>query len=191
MPSVNLAPGTQYAIAARKRRIRLFVVAVIVLIVVAIAWVGLFLYESQLKTQVRGVQEQLSNVQAELASLSDGAKRVEQFEKQINALAAVLKDHIEWEPVLQNVEKLMPPATRLSSLEANAETGELFLSGHTPDIDQLSQAIASLKSDASPFMLGKLSGVTRVEIPQEEGTPPVIDYVFDAEFSFAKSLVKP
>ncbi|MBI3250554.1 MAG: hypothetical protein HYZ61_01730 [Candidatus Andersenbacteria bacterium] len=191
MPSVNLAPGTQYAIAARHRRQRLFWLALVIFVILALIWVGMLLYRKQVEGELSDTRDQLSTVQSELARLNDEAQRVEAFEKQLSSLSQLMQEHVVWEPLFQGIERLLPAPVRLTNLEAKGETGELFLTGRTPDVDQLSQALASLETESSPFDVGQLTQVTRVETPAGEGEPALVDYVFEAELTFDRNLITP
>lgn len=191
MPSVNLAPGTKQVVAAQRRRRRLFFVTALVLFAVAAVWGGLFFYGLQLSTRTEAVREEIRGVQAEIARLASDAERVQLFEDRLAAVSSLLNGHIEWETVLQGIERLLPTTVTLTDLQVNADSGGVVVSGRTTDIDQVSLALASFLADQSQtvFSGGELTSVQRKEVTGPEGSPPIVSYTFQILLSLRSSAV--
>ena len=192
MPGVNLAPGTQHIVAARKRRRRLFAVTWILIILLVVVWAGLFLYSQQLERQLVQTESRLQTVQTEIARLNNQAKRVEQFEAQLASLSALLNQHVVLEPVLQSIEGRLPPSLRLESLAIHARDGSVQIVGATSDIDQVAQAIASFNSGSlsDAFSNVEFGSVQRAEQAAGEDEQAEVNYGFTIDFSFDPSLVQ-
>lgn len=190
MPSVNLAPGTQQVVAAQRRRRRLFFLTFLIVLAVGMAWGGLVFYRENLSDQLADEQEQLRTIQTEIARLSGNAERVELFEQRLSAVAGLLDRHVDWEPVFQAIERLLPGTVVLKSLQVDSDQGQLSISGATTDTDQVAQALASLLSDQNQtiFSDGQFSQVGRTVLA-EEGEQQVVEYDFQITLSFDESIL--
>jgi len=193
MPSINLAPGTQFIVEARRRRRRLFFLSGLIAAVAILVWAGMFFYNRQLQQQQADLAERIRNVQLEIAKQDEDAKRIVLFEERLKALDILLDQHISWNVVLSDLERLIPADVVLTRLEVNSETGGLSLTGLTPDIDRVSLALASLVENTdhvSSFKDGKLFDVRRQETRDEAAGTVTSQYVFTAELSFQPSILK-
>lgn len=191
MPSVNLAPGTQYIIAAKKRRRRVFAGVWSITALLVLIWLGLFAYQRQLEAQLEQTENKIRDVQSEIARLNEEAQRVEQFEAQLASLGDLLGQHISWDPVLQSIETLTPQSVRLESLTLRADDGQVNMIGTTTDIDQVAQAIASLTRGEGAATLENVEfgSARRTEVGnEEEGV--TVDYDFTLSFSFNPNLIR-
>lgn len=192
MPSVNLAPGTQQIVAARRRRRRLLLLTALVLLAVGMAWGGLLWYEQSLNQDHAALQDRLRTVQTEIARLSTSAERVQLFENRLAVLGGLLNQHVRWEPLLQNIERLLPPSVTITALTIDATLGEVSLQGFTTDTDQVAQALASLLSDKTQtvFTDGTYSSIQqKVVAGAEEGAPAQVQYEFGITLSFNPSIL--
>lgn len=193
MPSVNLAPGTQYIIAAQRRRRRLFMWSIILVVALLGVWAALFMYAWQLEQRKTALEDQRRGVQLEIAKLDEGAQRVTLFEKRLASLDNLLDLHISWNVVLQDLERLLPADTVLTGFDVNSETGKLSVQGLTGNIDQVAQTLASLvntPTHSTVFSGGTLQNIQREEQQQEEGETTVqyrfsMDLVFDSSLLYA------
>ncbi len=192
MPSVNLAPGTQYIIAAQRRRRRIYIWSTFLMIVLILVWAGLLIYVRQLDKQNRALEDQLRAVQLEIAKLDEGAERIALFEKRLASLDELLDVHVSWNVVLADLERLLPLGTVLTGFEISKETGKLSVQGLTANVDQVAETLASLvnaPAHAAVFSQGTLENVVREEQKQEEAQEAIVQYRFSMELSFNPSLL--
>lgn len=190
MPSVNLAPSTQLAVAAGRRRRRLFLLSILIVLIVALVWGGLFFYQSTLDQNLQATQSQVRKVESEIARLASDADRVQSFESRLNAVSLLLNSHVNWDPVLQSVEQLLPQTVTLKAINVQEKTGKMTVEGVTSDVDQVSQSLASFLADKnnSVFTSGKLTSVLR----KTSGTPDqgiTVNYDFQIELAFSPSVL--
>lgn len=192
MPSINLAPGTQYIIAARKRRVQLYALAIIIVGIFACAWVVLAQYEGSLLNQDEKLQTDISNANAQIEALRDKAVRVSLFEKRLVEIKTLLSTHVQWNPVFDALEKLLPADTLITSIDAASDSPTITIQGVTSNIDQIAVAIASLTRSQpgtivgtqvpSIFTAGSLKNVQRQE--QKTGEQVTSVYTFSMTLTF-------
>ena len=166
MPSINLAPGTQYIIAARKRRARLYVIAGVIVLVFLLGWGGLFAYKQSLVQQQDKVQQEITNADGRIEELKEDAIRVTLFERRLTEVKKLLDSHITWAPVLSDLERLLPADTVLTNIDASSDSNVITLQGTTGQMDQVSLAIASLSAGQghpSIFESGSVKVIQRQE----------------------------
>lgn len=193
MPSINLAPGTQFIVEARRRRRRLFMLSGLIALGVLLIWSSLFLYNYSLAGRQAALAERIRNVQVEISKLDADAKRIVLFEERLKALDVLLNEHISWEVVWRDLERLLPGDVVLKRLEAGSETGGVSLTGLTLDIDKVALALASLIESTdhpSAFREGKLAEVRREENSNAESGVVSVQYLFSADLKFNPSLLK-
>lgn len=186
MAEINLAPGTEYAGLLRKRRRRVLLLAAAIVVASLAIWGGLFIYEQQLIQNKQNVTQQLASVEAEITRLGDQAQRVTLFEGRTRALDSLLARHITWDPLLRDLERLLPAPTVVNRLKVNVDEGTVELIAETPDLDIIAQTLASLiaaPTHASLFTSGSLDNTSRV---QQESAPgdAVVRYEFGSTLTF-------
>jgi len=167
MSSINLAPGTQYVMVARKRRLRLYAIAVSIITIFGLGGMGLFLYTRALQASSEDVKKQLTVVDQDIQALHTEALRVTLFEKRLVDISKLLDSHIGWEKILADLERLLPADTVVTQLTAGSEGATVNLSGTTQSIDQIALALASLTKDVnhpSVFTNGTVKTIQRNEL---------------------------
>lgn len=180
MASINLAPGTEYIIAARKRRQRLYGISVGIIVLFAIGFAVLFFIQQSLTTKNDDLKVSIQTATDQIHQSQLDATRVLLFEKRLRETARLLDAHINWNPVFADIERLLPPTTVLTSVEAGSNSNVIIINGATPDIDTIAQAIASLSASAnhpSIFKNGSLVSVKKVDVKNGEQT--VSSYTFN------------
>ena len=185
--SINLAPGTQQIVELRRRRQRLFVISAVVAGITAVAWGILFLYHRQLVSQEKTIQEHIDTVQRKISSLDTDAQRIIAFEERLNDLGALLDAHVSWDPLLADFERLLPPATVITSLDASIENKKIALTGVTPDVDQVALTLASLQNSPghkTVFTNVAVSAINRNDTKAADGSVAATNYGFTAELQF-------
>lgn len=190
MPSINLAPGTQYIIAARKRRVRLYAIAVVIIILFILAWGSLYTYEQSLMKTSDDTQTQINTANAQIQTLHADAVRVALFEKRLVEVKTLLNTHVHWNSVFADLERLLPSDTILTSFDAASDSPTITIQGVTSQMDQVSLAIASLTaSDAHPsvFQSGTIKSIQRQE--QKNGDQTTVLYAFTVTLTFESKVL--
>lgn len=185
MPSINLAPGTQYIIAARKRRIRLYAIAVLVIAVFCATWASLYTYQVSLAKADEVLVTKIQSADEQIQTLHNDAVRVALFEKRLTEVQTLLDSHANWEVVFSDLQRLLPADTVLTSFDAASDTPIIAIQGTTTQIDQVSVAVASLAaSEAHPsiFTSGSVKNVQRQE--QTVGDQTSVVYSFTINLTF-------
>ncbi|MEO6077993.1 MAG: PilN domain-containing protein [Candidatus Andersenbacteria bacterium] len=179
MPSINLAPGTEYIIAARRRRQRLYGISVAVVLLFAIGYGVLFFIQQSLTNQNEALKTDIQALDAKIQSSKTDATRVALFEKRLTETTGLLNAHVKWDQVFTDVERLLPSSVVLTSVEAGTDASIVTISGTTADMDAVAQTIASLSAGQnhdSMFSNGTIKSVSRVE--QKNGDQIVTSYTF-------------
>ncbi len=179
---------------ARKRRRRLFVIAVVIVIVTILAWLGLVAYEQRLKGQQATIDEQIRAVELEIAKIEPNANRITRFEDRLEALDGLLNQHVSWNKVLQDVERLLPPTTTLGLFIADGNKGTISVEATTENIDQVAVTLATLlntDNHETIFTAGTLNSVKRQVVNStDEESPEKVEYSFGAELRFDPSIIR-
>lgn len=190
MPSINLAPGTQYIIAARKRRVRLYGIAVLVVFLFGAAWAALYTYHQALSANNEAIETKIKTANAQIETLRADAVRVALFEKRLREVSKLLETHVRWNAVFADLERLLPSDTVLTSFEAASNAPTITVQGATAQVDQVSLAIASLTAaDAHPsvFMSGSVKNIQRQE--QKNGEQVSVTYGFTMTLTFDPNIL--
>lgn len=191
MATINLAPETQYRLNAEKRRrvVLLFAGAVIglTLLLGAILWI----VAAQTDRRLKDTAGRLRTVETEIARLQSTADRVLLFEQRLTAFNTLLDHHIVWDPLLREIERLLPAPAVLTQLSFEASEGVAHLAGRTPSLDDIAQTLASLTAKpphTTLFSRAELKSATRQQDAQV--TPGVVTYGFTADIMFDPAAVK-
>lgn len=194
MPTgVNLAPGTQYVLAARHRRRRLYALSALILFFLLAVWLGLRFFQSGLAGKASALDTRVRAVEMEIARLNSDSQRIVLFEKRLATLNTLLDQHVSWEPVLADLERLLPANTTLTFFDGSAATGFLEIQGITPDVDAVAVALASLvevPGHSSVIKKGRIGGIQRQEEQNPEGQVVGSSYSFSAELTFDPSVLR-
>lgn len=185
--SINLAPGTQYIVASRQRRQRLYLLSMVIAALAAIAWAGLAMYKWQAEKKLTAVTGNLQTLEAAISKLDTDAKRIVLFEQRLKNLDQLLDAHISWNPLLAEIERLLPVTTVLTAIGVDSTQTTLTVSGFTPDIDQVAQTLASLidaPGHKTIFSRALINTITRQEQKNSDGTLGTTRYEFGAELTF-------
>lgn len=179
MPSINLAPGTEYIIAARRRRQRLYIIAVVIVVIFAIAFGVMFFIQQSLTNQNEALKGNIQTVEAQIQKSKTDATRVALFEKRLTETKTLLDQHVRWDQVFADLERLMPANTTLTGIDTGVDSSTVSVQGFTADMDVVAQTIASLSAGTnhvSMFSNGEVKEVTRVE--QKNGDQTTAGYTF-------------
>ena len=191
MPSINLAPGTQYVIIARKRKIRLYAIAVGIIIIFLVGGGGLYFYVQSLQSSSDEIKNQITAVDQKIQALREDALRVAFFEKRLTDTSQLLSNHIGWNKVFADLERLLPADTVFTSFDASSSNSSITVKGTTQNIDQVGLALASLTKDvnhASLFEKGSVKTIQRQSQPGAEGASAIL-YAFDMMLEFNKNAL--
>lgn len=186
MPSINLAPGTQYIITARKRRVRLYGIAVAIIVIFLLGWLGLYMYVRSLTASSEEVKAQITSVDQKIQALREEATRVSLFEKRLTDVSHLLDSHIGWDKVFAEVERLLPGDTVLTSFDAVSDSSTITVQGTTQNLDQIALALASLtssKNHPSIFERGSVKEIRRQDQKVGEATVTVYTFTMTLEFN--------
>lgn len=186
MAEINLAPGTEYLALARRRRQRVFGIAAGIVLLLGGAWGGLFLLQRSSERQQHDLEAQLSATEAEIMRLGEQSGRVKLFEERLTAIAGLLDSHISWDPLLRDLERILPPPTVITRLKVDVASQTVELSGETPDVDAVAQTLASLASTQprpTIFSLASLHGINRLAQTNPDGQIVNVRYEFTAHFT--------
>ena len=184
MPSINLAPGTQYVIAARKRRRRLYGISILIIAVFFGGWMLMYGYLLSLRSSSDDLQKELQGVNQRIQTLREDALRVTLFEKRLVDVTTILNNHISWDRVFGDIERLLPPDAVVASFDAQSGSSTIVLRGRTQNIDQVALALASLTSSAGTPSIFE-SGSVKEVVRQEQESGAVYSFTMMLEFNQA------
>lgn len=193
MAEINLAPGSEYAGLIRKRRRRTYGLAILIALTLTLVWGGLFVWQQRLIRDRRDLDRRLAGIEAEITRLGDQGRRVTLFEQRLIATDNLLNQHVAWDPLLQDLEHLLPPPLIVNHLKVGLREGTIELAGETPDSDIIAQALASLVSQSTRptiFTSGILQSVSRLEQANPAGEIISVSYKFTANLVFDPSKLR-
>src|SRR3989344_4287266 len=146
MAQINLAPGSQYLIAVRRRRRMIYGTAAVIALVVIIVGAVLSVMVSRAEAEEQALQQQVQSVETQIAQASEKVKRIQLFEQRLTTLSQLMQNHRTWTRYAEELERLLPPETILTDIQGDYENGTIQLTGSTPNIDSAAIALASLKN---------------------------------------------
>lgn len=191
MPSINLAPGTEYIIAARRRRQRLYVISFVIIAIFAIGYGVLFFVNQSLTSQNEALKGNIQTVDAQIQQSQSDAVRVSLFEKRLTETKTLLDGHVKWGQVFADVERLLPANTSLTGIDAGTDSSTVTIQGFTPDMDSIAQTVASLsagQNHISIFSNGAVKAINRVD--QKNGDKTVTGYTFTITLTIDPSRLR-
>lgn len=190
MPSINLAPGTQYIMTARKRRVRLYSIAAVIILIFASWGIGLYVYVRILTAKSDGIKTEITIANQKLSKLREESKRVELFENRLVSVSKILDSHISWEQVFAELERLLPLDTVLTSFSASSTSPTIVLGGITKNIDQVALAFTSLtKSNGHPTLF-EGGTVNEIKLQNRNEVLPNDLYTFSMMLQFNTAALK-
>jgi uncharacterized protein YpmB len=190
MPSINLAPGTQHIIIARKRRRRLYAIAGFICIVFAVGWGALYLYKQSLTTKSDAITQDIQIANKQIQDSRDQVTRVALFEHRLTDVGKLLDSHIGWGKVFADVERLLPGDTVITSFDAKKGVSTIQIKGRTQNMDQVALALASLTAGPnhpSVFTGGSIQSIQRQEAGDGAGGPV---YAFTLVLDFDQNVLQ-
>jgi Tfp pilus assembly protein PilN len=193
MATINLAPDTEFRRAAEKRqRLILFMSAIIVLVVI-VSGGGIWLFKVYTERTLARASTNLRAVETEIARLDESAQRVILFEERLKAMDALLNQHVTWDPIVREVERLLPAPAVLQTATFNGRDGMIQITGRTPDLDTVAQTLASLSSQPARttlFSSAVLRSTKREEQRPEGQTVATVYYTFIADLRFNPTVLR-
>lgn len=188
MAQINLVPGSQYRLLVRRRRRVLYSLTMLLAGATVAAGIILSLLVSIAENTAQSVQQELHSVETQIAAASEQVKKIQLFEGRLASLDQLLANHRIWSLYLQEIERLLPPETILTSLKGNHSDRTLELSGTTPNIDSISVALANLQNQApghpTLFVTGTISNVVQVDQTGPAGELLGHRYAFKMSLTF-------
>jgi Tfp pilus assembly protein PilN len=192
--SINLAPGTQYLAEARARRRRLFILSGVIAVGMVVVWLGLVIYQIQIRNSATSTTQQIQQVNADISKLDSDSQRIVLFESRLNDLTSLLNTHVTWAPLFTAIEQLIPSNATVTGVDVSSGTGLITITGQTPDVDTVASSLTSLSTNQGNnktiFTSATLSNITRNQIQGVNGAPDVINYKFAANFSFDPKIIQ-
>jgi len=194
MATVNLAPNTEYLLVARRRQRSIFTIVAIVAVILLVVWFIIFSLQSSLDNQIEDSRGRLRAIESEIARLASIAERIELFEGRLVGLDQLLASHINWDPLLKEIERLLPPTATLTHLTTQTTDGGLEMVGFINNLDQLSQALASLENEpqhSSLFSSARLTSVTREPVVDSVSSDQIGErYQFTVQFKYNPEVLR-
>lgn len=185
MATINLAPSNEYQVATQRRQRVLFIAALVLIVLLILVWAILFGLTVQADNNNDENGKRLAALETEIAEQSEDNQRIILFERRLNAMDGLLKQHVTWDPLLREVERLLPPSTTLDKASMKVTDGTITVNGVTPDLDQLSQTIASLTTKGGHSTLFKKVELTHTERREQK----VDNVVVGAAYSFGLDII--
>lgn len=184
MPSINLAPGSQYIIAAQKRRVRLYSIAAIIVVFFTLAWGALYSYENVVAKKDAALQQKIQDANVQIQALRTDAVRVALFEKRLGEIKQLLDSHIHWNGVFAEIERLLPGDTVMTNIEAVSDAPTMNIQAVTSQLDSISIAIASLTNSGASglFQSASVKNIQRQE--QRNGDRVSVVYSYTIVLAF-------
>ena len=186
MAQINLAPGSQYILSARRRQRVLYGLTIVLAVITTATGIGLSFAVGQAQERQQAMQQELQSVETQIATASETVKKIQLFEQRLANLDQLLPNHRLWSLHLQEVERLLPPDTILTGLKGSHDTKTLELSGTASNIDSVAVALATLLSQEpghpTLFKDGTVNTVGRVAQTNPAGE------VIGQRYSFAMKL---
>ena len=191
MATINLAPGTQYLTAIRRRRRFLYGLSAVVIALVVLIWATLFFMNQAAARNLQEAQGELSALERRIAEAGPDVERITLFEQRLAAVDSLLDRHSKYSVALLEIERLLPPPTVLTNLNIDTRLGVADIVGKTPTIDEVAQTLASLATTpgrTTIFKEAELQSILRNEVKTGDVVTGV-EYVFKARLPFNPSIL--
>jgi len=185
MATINLAPETRYVVEQKRQRRVLFAISLGIGLLLALLWGALFATRAIVGGRLTETTNRIATVETEIAQLESVAERITLFEARTAALKQLTKTRLGWDPFLKEIERLLPASAVLTTLSVQGHEGAVQLTGVTPDLDLLAQALASLKDQtghATLFSEASLRNATQQTA--EAAANGLSGYLFNLKLTF-------
>ncbi len=110
----------------RKNLIQISVSLAIAAGLVALAYLGIFIYDYVNNKNLNPVRDRLTRVNQEIASLEQNTQALSAFQNTLGSLRTLLNDHIYWTRFLQKLEEVTLKSVKYESLTVSS-TGNTFV----------------------------------------------------------------
>jgi Tfp pilus assembly protein PilN len=181
--AVNLAPETFFAQAARRRRNIILAIAILIAALLGIAWLTLFWLVRNSTNELTRAEQELAAVEREVERNRPLVDRVSLFEQRLKSFDELLAQHVTWNPMFGDIEKLVPAPVTLEGLNAELKQGTMTLRGSAATVDDIAQMVASLKS--RPEKTTMFNNIVVENIVQEDDAETgVRQYMFSLTMAF-------
>ena len=190
--AINLAPGTQYIIEARKRRQRLYITSFAIVLITLTAWGAVYWISQTRQSQLGDVLASIRGVDTEIAKSQSSADEIRSFEQRLEDLDVLLNGHVSWEIMFSEIERLLPPDTVITGINTTAKSGVIGIEGTAPDVDKIALTLASIKDSpnrSTIFSNATFSGSQRIETAIEGSADKSVTYKVSAELTFDPSVL--
>jgi Tfp pilus assembly protein PilN len=188
MAQINLAPQVQLMLAAKRRQRRLYFLAGSLVVIMLIVWSGLWFISNQYVKTIQAKENQLASYKSQLAGLKSDNTRMNNFESRLASLNKLISQRRSWNPIFQEIEKLIPANTVINTLEADLDLAVIKISAYTPTLDDVSLVIASFENEVNhSTMFQKATVLNANKHSQADESGAVVSEGFNFNLELYKS----
>jgi len=142
MPEINLAPSGAKKLKATSKKINLICLSISAVVVIGVFSVYLFIFlknknKISERDSLKETVDELDGINKELDSVTLT------FKEQVKNTDILLRNHVYFSRVLEDVEKTAVPSIWYDKIEANIEENEVIFTGKAFDISSISKQLAS------------------------------------------------
>ncbi len=129
---------------ARRRKV-MYGFSVLMILVVGATYIALLMMTNNVDQKAIAVNERITNLDAQLKNREPLGKNITAFKSRLVNMQNLLDNHVSWSKILGEVEKLMLPNVRVTSLKAGLDTKSFELAVLTPDVGAAADLLVSLQ----------------------------------------------
>ncbi|MBI5467119.1 MAG: hypothetical protein HY975_02805 [Candidatus Kerfeldbacteria bacterium] len=123
----------------RQRMIQLGLIAIGAAVLVGLVYGGLMYYDTSVRKQIKTTQQELTDVQRQIATLKTEQQTIVSSTKKLEAIRSLIEHHSRWTNFFRLLEKYtLPTVTYGNSFTAN-QTGAITLSAKTNSYDEIAK----------------------------------------------------
>lgn len=145
MPDINLAAETVRSRVMRRRQRMSYIGSVVALGVIVAAWGVVFVLNTGVQNDIRGIEEDINRIKMELRAKQDVIRQIEQFRTQLASLAELIEGNVYWSSAFGELERLVTTEAVFGSLSGNVMSREFTADVVVPSIDNAADLVASLQ----------------------------------------------
>lgn len=143
---VNLIPDAVLDEFSKRNRLRdVGYVAVLMVVLVLLAYGGFKIYERKITSDTVAVETDIQTLNEKIAQYKDIQLQAQDVSDRLAALSAVMQSHIYWTPFLERIESLTLPTVYYTTMTGSASSGTFTFDAVAQSYDQIAPQVAVLR----------------------------------------------
>lgn len=175
---------------------------VIMIILVIVAFTGMMVYSTSLKSQIdrqtatnEEVNQEIKQIQSQLPLIEESKKRIASLEREIKMIKSLVHDPLRYANLLQEIAILLPENVWLDDLSIVPQGNKVNFSGHAAEVVGQRKPLATIAdlmrnfNDSEYFTNSTLDSTA--ETAGKDGSPSVFSFKLAIDYDPEKAASEP